>query len=190
MKKNKWLLLLIAVVLIAVSGVGTAMAYFTTYVTAKGGYVIKLEDESEIIEDVISWTKHVTILNKEGSSPVFVRVKAFAIDPLMLEFRGDNWQKGETDQFGYTYYYYTLPVEGGKQTEPALQIHIGPAPEGSKLHILSDPDEAKPGDSFNVVVVYESVPAVYTAHGVPDMEASWKNSDQITVITEGTGDAA
>ena len=173
MKKNKWLLLLLAAALVLTAGIGTAMAYFTTYVQARGGYVIRLEDETEIVEDVSSWTKHVTIYNKEGSSPVFVRVKAFAADPIKLEFRGEGWALGEED-----YYYFQQPVAGGKNTDPELQIHIGPVPE-----------DAKPGDDFNVIVVYESVPAVYTKDGDPDLAASWK-AGPITIITEGTGDAA
>ena len=184
MKKNKWLLLLIAVVLIAVSGVGTAMAYFTTYVTAKGGYVIHLEDKTEIIEDVISWTKDVQILNKEGSSDVFVRVKAFSDDEIQLEFRGEDWIPGEDG-----FYYYQKPLKGG-ETTPKLQIHIGPAPEGSELHILKDPKDAKPGEDFNVIVVYESVPAIYTEGGEPDLQKAWSDTEKITVIEEGTGDAA
>ena len=173
MKFNKWLLFLLALVLVLASGIGTAMAYFTTYVNAKGGYVIHLEDKTEIIEDVSSWTKHVSILNKEGSSPVFVRVKALAVDPIKLEFRGEGWVLGEGD-----YYYFQSPVEGGKTTEPELQIHIGPVDE-----------DAKPGEDFNVIVVYESVPAVYTKDGDPDLAAAWA-AGPITIITEGTGDAA
>jgi len=174
MKFNKWLLFLLALVLVLASGIGTAMAYFTTYVSAKGGYVIHLEDQSEIIEDVSSWTKHVSILNKEGSSTVFVRVKAVVDDPeIKLEFRGDGWVLGEGD-----YYYFQSPLKGGETTDPELQIHIGPVDEN-----------AKPGDSFNVTVYYESVPAVWTMDDKPDLTAAWA-AGPITIITEGTGDAA
>ena len=159
--------------LVAVSGIGTASAYFTTYVRAKGGYVIHLADESEIIEEVSSWTKHVSIYNQEGSSPVFVRVKAFSDDKIELEYRGEGWVLGEGG-----YYYFQKALEAGRNTDPELQIHIGPV----------DPD-AKPGDDFNVVVIYESGPAVFHEDGCPDLETAWANSEAITVITEGV-DAA
>ena len=165
MKRSKWLLALLAAALVISAGAGTAYAYFTTYVTAKGGYVLHLSGGTEIEEKVSSWTKHVTIRSKEGSAPVFVRVKAFAAEPLTLDISGENWQKGTDD-----YWCYEKPLEGGSATSDELLIALLGVPEG-----------AQPGEDFNVAVVYETVPAVFTEDGRPDLAKAWADGP-VTVL--------
>ena len=48
MKKRTLILAVLAVVLVLSSGIGSAIAYFTTYATARGGYVIHLGGKTEI----------------------------------------------------------------------------------------------------------------------------------------------
>ena len=169
MKLRKYILPLIAVVLVLAAGIGIASAYFTTYVTSKGGYVIHLSYETEIQEDVSQWTKRVTILNKEGSSPVFVRAKVFFADPYTLEISGENWVLD-----GEGFYRYQLPLYGGESTASQLLIHISGIPE-----------DAKPGDDFNVIVVYESVPAMFHEDGTPDLDKAWATGDKTIIPVEG-----
>ena len=47
---------LLSAALISSAGIKGAMAYFTTYTTAEGGYVIHLGDKTEIKESFDSWT--------------------------------------------------------------------------------------------------------------------------------------
>ena len=168
MKLRKYILPLLAVVLVLAAGIGMASAYFTTYVTAKGGYVIHLNYETEIHEDVSQWTKHVSLYNREGSSPIFVRAKVFFADPYTLEISGANWV---LDSEGF--YRYQLPLYGG-ETAGELLIHISGIPE-----------DAKPGDDFNVIVVYESVPAMFHEDGTPDLDKAWATGDKTIIPVEG-----
>ena len=164
-----YILPLLAVVLVLSAGIGMASAYFTTYVTAKGGYVIHLNYETEIHEDVSQWTKRVSLYNREGSSPIFVRAKVFFADPYTLEISGANWV---LDSEGF--YRYQLPVYGGQSTADELLIHISGIPE-----------DAKPGDDFNVIVVYESVPALFNEDGSPDLDKAWATGDKTIIREEG-----
>ena len=81
-KLNKKTLCLTAAALTLTAGlsVGSAMAYFTTYVTAQGGQELSL-GFTEVIpdEEVSDWTKHIKIENtgdysirKDWSTPMRV----------------------------------------------------------------------------------------------------------------------
>ena len=169
MKDRKWMLFILAVVLVLTACIGSAYAYFTSNSAAKGGYVIHISDSTEIKEEVSDWTKHVTILNKEGGAPVFVRVKAFCASPYELEYDGKNWT---IDDDGF--YRYAFAVDGGSGTGDVLDIKIKDIPE-----------DAKPGDDFNIIVVYESVPAVFHEDGSPDRESAWAEGEITVLETEG-----
>ena len=72
----------------------SAMAYFTTYVKAKGGYEITLGSETEIEEKVKDMTKEITISNT-GKTDCYVRVKVFCGSQLDIKFSGAVNDKGE-----------------------------------------------------------------------------------------------
>ena len=74
MKKNKILLAVLALVMVLGLGIGSAMAYFTTYVTAKGGMPIRLGDKTEL-DEKFDGKKHLVVTNN-GINPVFVRARA------------------------------------------------------------------------------------------------------------------
>ena len=76
MKLKKLLLPLLAAVLVLSAAVPSAMAYFTTYTRAKGGYTIRLSRTTTITEEYGDWQKSVTIQNTEGGA-VFVRARAY-----------------------------------------------------------------------------------------------------------------
>ena len=168
MKYKNVLLAATACILILSAGAGSAWAYFTTYTEAQGGYAIQLGSQSTAEETLDSWTKHVAVTNDAASGPVFIRAKAFAGSEYRLSYSSANgkWTLGADD-----FYYYSDIVEAGGSTE-VLDIKIDDVPV-----------EVKDGDSFNVVVVYESTPVVYKDG---EATADW-NAELITGSTEEGG---
>lgn len=167
MKKTKYFLALLAAVMILTAGVGQAMAYFTTYTEAKGTRIVRLGDETTITEKFADWTKELTIKNEEGSQPVYVRAKVFAPDTLAIDCPyGDSdprWKKSDDG-----YYYYSDALAAG---EPAGKLNV---------HISKIPLEAVKGDTFNVIVVYESTPVLYREDGTA--YADWDN--ELVIVGE------
>lgn len=176
MRKNgNMFLLALAGALVLTSGIGAANAYFTTYTEARGSVTLKLGSTTSIEEEVIDKTKQVRITNEAGSRPVYVRAKAFAGSTYTLTYTSGEpaaWNPGSDG-----YYYYNKILSGGGTTEP-LNIEISGFKE--------DPEE---GDTFNVIVVYETVPVIYDEEGKPN-EADWTASlitgaEETTEILEG-----
>lgn len=162
------LLISFAVIFVASAGIGEAWAYFTTYATAQGGYTIHLGYETEIFEDYANGIKTITISNKAGSEPVYIRVKAFSGTSHPLTYSSDSWSEGNDG-----YWYYDKILNGGEQTD-ALEVKIDNIP-------ITPEDEFE----FNVVVIYESTLVRYEADGTPyaDWEAKldtgeWEGGDE------------
>ena len=176
MKKINLILAVLAVVLILCASIGAASAYFTTYADARGGYVIHMKYESEIEEKVEGNVKQVTISNiaapgtEPGTYPVFVRARVFAGNDVNAAGAGTNWT------LSGDYYFYNVPLFTGDHTE-TLAITVTPA-ENSTV---------RPGDPIDVLVTYESVPAVFTATGEPDMATSWANGEATNTIATISG---
>lgn len=141
-----------AVVMVLSAGIGEAWAYFTTYAKAEGGYIMKLDYDTEIEEEFSDWTKKITISNKSGSLPVYIRVKAFCGGEYKLVY-SDASGKWSLKTDGY--WYYSDIVYGGGSTEP-LSVKIE--------HV---PTEAADSAEFNVVVIYESTLVRYDKNGSP-----------------------
>lgn len=154
LKKSRVLLVTAAAVLALAAGAQTALAYFTTYATAKGGYTIHLGETTSIEENFANWTKKVQVANT-GSQPCYVRVKAFCGSQYTLTFTGEGWSAGED---GYWYYNAVIPA-GGSSAE--LDISIGNTPVGE-------------AEDFNVVVVQEAAAVRYNADGTP--YADWSQT--------------
>ncbi len=172
MKKNYKFLAVLAVVLVLGSSIGSAWAYFTTYTSAKGGYVMKLGDETEIGEKFSEWTKHVSITSDENSEPVYIRAKAFCGSQYTLVYSSANnkWTEGEDG-----YYYYSDIVYGGQATEELL-VKIENVPEGEDA------------DSFDVVVIYETTPVLYHEDGTPYADWSLVLTDRAAAATAEGGE--
>ena len=151
--KKKILIVLMAVALLsaATAGIGKAYAYFTANTMAAGNKQISLGDKTTIEEEYESWVKKVRIKNSEDSSQaVYVRAMAYVGAEYTLNISGWSGSDGTGSGDGdYGYFYYSDPVEPGKPTETPLEVRIIGA-NGEKL----DPK------SFNVVIVYETTPAV------------------------------
>lgn len=174
MKKKQIFLGFLAAGLVMSSSVGSAWAYFTTYVEARGGEVISLGDETSVTEEFSQWTKHIRITSDADSEPVYVRAKAFCsaykfdyIDPSKDK---DRWTPGADD-----YYYYRDIVEGGGETTELL------------VHIKDVPSEEVDQKDFNVVIIYETTPVQYDENGkpLPASEIDWNDKLDITRMEGG-----
>lgn len=166
MKRWNAVLAALAVLLILGGSIRGAMAYFTTYVVAEGGYEIRFGSDVTLTEEVAAWIKRLVVSNTPGSEPIFVRAKALCGSEyqLLYEAPSGKWTAGDDG-----YYYYEDILYGGESAE-VLNIHIGTVPE--------DPAH---GDGFHVVVVYETTPVLYHEDGTP--YADWDNA--LTVVPEG-----
>lgn len=136
-----------------------AMAYFTTYVTAQGGYTVTLGHSSTIEETFENMTKHIVISNT-GDTECYVRVKVFAGSMVDVSYFGTQdgngtayWSKNESD--GYWYYKDIVPV-GGKTKELQAKISV--------------PAEFE--EDFDVIVIQECTPVQYKTDGTP--YADWE----------------
>ena len=152
MKKKTMLLSILALCLVMYIGVGEAMAYFTTYAYAKGGYPVHLGNREEIDEEFSAWTKHIKLTSKEDSEPVYIRARAYAGGSYSLTYSASEggWSEGEDG-----WWYYSDIVPGGGETRE-LTVKIGNIPE-----------DAKEGQTFHVAVVYESAAVQYQEDGTP-----------------------
>lgn len=66
MKRKTFIPALFAAALVCMSNVKDANAFFTTYVTAKGGYEVSYMRETHMEEQFENWNKYVTITSKEA----------------------------------------------------------------------------------------------------------------------------
>ena len=171
MKRINLILAVLAIILVLCASIGAASAYFTTYTDARGGYVIHMKYESEISEKVEGNVKQVTISNKadegtaNGTYPVFVRARVFAGSDVNASSAGPDWN------YSNGYYFYTIPLFTGESSK-TLNITVTPATNST----------VRAGDPIDVLVTYESVPAVFTAAGAPDLETAWANAAAIHTI--------
>ena len=151
MTKRKTLLVSIVTVLMLLVTITPALAYFTTYVRVPGEKPVHLGEKVRIKEDGEDF-KHVVLTADEDSDPVFVRIAVFAPTEIekVLEIEGKNWKKN-----GY-YYEYELPLYAGESAEINIKI-----PDGTEID----------RETFDVVVLYEYVPALMDADG--NLYADW-----------------
>lgn len=158
MKNTRKTVLAAAVVLglTALSAVGTASAYFTTYATAQGGHTIHLGNRSQIREEFSRWTKHISLINT-GDTECYVRVKAFAGSAYTLEYSGGGqWSAGED---GYWYYEGIVPPGGATEVlDVRIQLPSVMDETGNSVAYTED---------FNVVVIQECTAVRYREDGTP-----------------------
>lgn len=167
MKLRRLFLIALVLLLAAAAALEPALAYFSTYARAQGGLTIALGEETEIYERLSRWTKHISVTSEPGSRPVFVRVKVFWGAACDVSFDGGgSWTEGADG------YWYCSDILYEDAQTPELDIHIDNVPA-----------DAEPGDSFSVVVIYETTPALYEADGAA--RADWS----ILLDTGTTGGA-
>ena len=175
MKKRYLILAVLAIAMVLSASIGTAIAYFTTYADARGGYVIHMKYETEIHEDVEAGVKTVSITNNAddpsdiGAYPVFVRVRIFSGSDTNIDtVSGPGWQ---TTPDSTNAYRYGSALYAGDPPTSGLRIEISEVKDSG----------IRPGDPVDVIVTYESVPSVFNPDGTPDLDTAW-DTGKITVI--------
>jgi len=173
MKKNTIrTICLTAAALILASGltVGSAMAYFTTYVTGSGGVELKLGAvKTEIDEKVVNGKKELTLTNT-GNLDCYVRLKALTGDAYKngiaySEPGGEGkWTPGVASE---GYYYYADIIEPGGSTTQLDVSFVFPTGE--------EPED------FNVIIIQECTPVLYDNNGTPYADWSVKADISQTV---------
>lgn len=150
-----------AMILVGTLTVKSAMAYFTTYASAKGSMQMHMGfTETVPREEVDSKGKHITVENV-GDYDCFVRVRAFAPTEITLTYQAED--SGWTDG-GDGFWYYDQILSAGKSTDTALNVsYTFPKTE----------DEDSP-EEFNIVVIQECTPVLYKADGMA--YADWTNT--------------
>lgn len=138
-----------ALMLVATIGVGSALAYFTTYTRAEGSKELTLNfSETEINEKIIDKQKVISLSNT-GEADIYVRVKALVgEDHPIVYSEPENAGKWVPGADGF--YYYTDILAPGEATS---EILVG--------FTLADENAA----SFNVIIVQESTVVLYDEDG-------------------------
>lgn len=159
MSKKTIGLLVVSLLLVACVGVGSALAYFTTYTEAKGSGEISLGfADTEINETVHKGVKIVSVKNAKDAAECYVRVKVIVNEQYQnlvkyTETDGvKNWTPGEDG-----YYYYKNIVASDEETTELVVLLTGIS------------EIAK--DDFNVIVIQESTPVLYNENG--EAYANW-----------------
>jgi len=163
-----------ALTLTAGIAVGSAMAYFTTYVTAKGGYTVDLGLTKTEIKEEVEYGKKEIILTNTGHHDCYVRLKALTGDRYK-----DSLLYSEPEALGkWTpgadgYYYYSDIV----------------APEASTTELdvsFAFPEGEEPAD-FNVIIIQECTLVLFDEFGNP--YADWSVTADVTQsIYKGEGE--
>ena len=185
MKKKYFVLMLLIAALVFSTSIGGALAYFSTYTTALGGYPIKLDNNPKPEEWYKEGLKHLTIANT-GDGPIFVRAKAIAtngVNVLPNYELSEYWTAENLSDSadGVGYYYYSKALEGkdaetGKETSELLITITFP-----KQPVIDGKTEFEIGDEMNVLVLFESVPAVFNPDGTEAFELAW-TTGPVTVV--------
>lgn len=166
----------IAVMLVMSAAMGSAWAFFTTYARAKGSYVIQMGHQETVEEQFSGWEKKINIASTSDSRPVYIRARAFCADYKVTYDNNDNWTPVDEWMY-YTPKTKTLaPGEGllledeNKKVlrDDRLKVQINGVPESTDPTI-------KEGDTFNVIVIYETTEVQYDKDGNPldARDADW-----------------
>lgn len=172
LKMNKKNICLTAVALLAVISlsVGSAMAYFSTYIISKGSKEMVLDfSETEINEKVEPGMKKITAKNV-GETECFVRIRVIAgtehADKWVVDLaNSSNWKLGND---GYYYYF-----DGNREKV------LAPEEITSELKIAIKNFK----EEFNVVVIQENTPALYDENGAA--YSDWDRSELVVTNKEG-----
>ena len=149
--KNKFIIV-IAIALLCIVSVPSALAYFYTYAQTEGTVTVTLSDKSDIEEKIEKGEKLISIKADENSDPVFVRVKYFAPSNATITVtKNEGWtEEGE-------FYYYNKPIDGKADTETIKDV------TDSTLNIkIERPADMEEGETFDVVVLHEMTPALFS----------------------------
>ena len=157
-KRVKSILIAVALLSIAMATISGVGAYFTDRTAGSQSHAIRLGDTTTVQEEYNNWFKMLTVTNSASSDQaVWVRMRAYAPNDAMqqnLSYESvSGWsQRPESDGWCY----YQIPVLPGESTS---QFRVGFAERGGST-VLDLFPEARENATFNIVVVYETVPAL------------------------------
>lgn len=159
MKKliNRKVLTIAAVLLVLVTAVGLAGAFFSDYDHGIGKSTVTIGGNTVIQEDVHGTQKTIKIHNN-GDGEVFVRLSIYGPEEMTVA-PGDGWSKD-----GDFWYYQDVLPAGADTSQIVADI--------ANVPLTVDLSE------LDVVVVHQSVPVVYDTEGNADMAASWAAAKQ------------
>ena len=173
MRKNHKILALLAVAMLLIVSVPSALSYFSTYTSAKGSRKLSIGNETEIYEKVEGNTKKIQITADKDSGDIYVRVKVFMPELSFL----DTTQKpsGENWSLVNGYYEYGEILKAGDSTT-ILNIPV----------VVKDSEQAKAEvKEFHVIVIYETVAVKYDDKGNA-LPADWKSNEVSVTVQEET----
>ncbi len=148
MNKRIRLLAFVSLLLVVALSVESSLSYFYTYTEAKGQFNVSLNDESEIEEPTPEiGIKHL-IIESTGKDPIFVRVHAFAPKNEIYDLKKESMDAGWSFNSSDGFYYYDQKLDSGQSIDILFDIDL--------------PEDAKAGEEYNVVLVYEATPALYS----------------------------
>lgn len=160
---------LLALLLAAGTRVPDALAYFTSYASAEGRVQVDLTfSETETEDDVLDWTKHISIINT-GTVPCYVRVKVLVSEKYgkyvsySSQIEG-NWSQGEDG-----YWYYSPILNPGETASELLAMLDRTA--------LGQDTEDGQEQEFNVIVVQEHTAVLYDGQGNPYADWAMAQAD-------------
>ena len=158
MTKNKKLLLLIMLACVMFISVPKAFAYFSTYTEVSGSKPVILKEKSGFKEINVNGNKHIVITAADDSDAIYVRVKIFADDMIWnvmnVDYDSSKWTKnGEW----YEYNEVLWPGDDGAVMDISVDTTVIELPQ------------------FNVIVVYEYIPALSDGNGgyIKDWTVGW-----------------
>ena len=146
MKKNR-IITIAALLLSLVVGIGFAFAYFTDYEAARGGAIIHLGGQTELIEQMDGNNKKISVKNT-GQTDMIVRVMIFGDESKMTVTAPDDWYKGDDGAYYYKKILHGSPYgESGDSTSTIL----------AEIKVTGDEDVK----DFDIIVVQEGSRVVY-----------------------------
>ena len=186
MKKRNFIVFACAAIMILTASVKSASAYFTTYVSAVGMKEVVLGENTEIEERIDGVIKNITIKADTDSEPVWVRVKGFSPDEAAFPVRynlgenpDSNWTEGADGWWDYAY-----PIaNNGDVTYDTMTSTLT---VGMELPTTKpDGTPVKPGDTFNLVVVYECTPVLYDEDTLEPLAPDWNKGVTVHETAQG-----
>lgn len=146
MKKKSIFLVALSIILLIAATANSTLAYFTSYITAEGGYTLNLQKgRVTVLTDVDGGCHWVQLVNSEGNLPIYVRGRFIVPDGCTLEMGGQGWTEGDG------YWSYTSILNPGEETTQ-LQATV------TRLAGY-DPD------SYDIVFIYETSPVLRDQNG-------------------------
>ena len=163
--KKKIYLAAAALVLVAALGIGSAMAYFTTYVLADGGMEVSMGSTVTIPQEKVENGQKIIQLKNEGDYECWVRIKVFAGSEHEFLYADESgkWTPGAE---GYYYSSDIGPVDG---LTDEIKVTI--------TDLLGTDADPETDEAFNVIVVQECTPVLYDENG--NAYADWNVNAEI-----------